>query len=114
GSIILFHDEPGNEQATLNALKALVPALKYRGFRFATLNQLFGFAKLGPCVPNPLGQFESAGVKKGTTGPIYSFWLSHLCRGIQFGPATSAPMTDKQGVISQDFATRGRQIVFHP
>src|SRR5581483_7378754 len=29
GSIILFHDEPGNEQATLNALKALVPALKY-------------------------------------------------------------------------------------
>jgi len=113
GSIVLFHDEGGNPNVTLAALAKLVADLKYRGFRFGTLDQLFGLAKLPPCVPNERRLFESSGIHQAA-GPIYQFWLSRLCRGISLGPATSLQSAAKDGVISQNFAQTGRQIAYNP
>lgn len=40
GDILLLHDMPGNDN-TVTALRAVIPALKRRGFRFVTCAQLF-------------------------------------------------------------------------
>ena len=43
GDIILFHDSVSRKESqTLNALKAVVPELKRRGYRFVTVSELLG------------------------------------------------------------------------
>jgi peptidoglycan/xylan/chitin deacetylase (PgdA/CDA1 family) len=113
GSIILFHDDGANAPMGIAALRVIVNTFEHRGYRFGTLDQLFGIASLLSCVPNPGGIFAAAGIR-AVPGGIYNFWLNQLCRGIKYGPATSVVTKDAQGVKSQDFATRGRQIVESP
>lgn len=47
GSIILLHDFEGNE-ATVEALGILIPALRERGFSFATVGELFRAKGVSP------------------------------------------------------------------
>ena len=44
GSIIIFHDGPNSSEATVNAVKQIVPALKAQGWKFDTASELL---KLG-------------------------------------------------------------------
>lgn len=40
GDIVIFHDGPGRRQATLTALKTIIPQLKAHGFKFVTVSDL--------------------------------------------------------------------------
>jgi peptidoglycan-N-acetylglucosamine deacetylase len=44
GSIILSHDGGGPRDQTVSAYRTIIPALKRRGYRFATLPELLGYA----------------------------------------------------------------------
>jgi peptidoglycan-N-acetylglucosamine deacetylase len=44
GSIILSHDGGGPREQTMAAYRRIIPALKRRGYRFATLPELLGYA----------------------------------------------------------------------
>jgi peptidoglycan/xylan/chitin deacetylase (PgdA/CDA1 family) len=112
GSMVLFHDTGSSTSTSMAVLARIIPKLKYRGFRFATIDQLFGNHPLAPCAPNPSGQFAAKGVKPSIGTMIYGAWLSRLCRGIRLGPATSRERTTAQGT-RQDFATTGHQIVYN-
>lgn len=45
GDILLFHDGPGERQATLKALSTIIPQLKARGFRFVTVSGLMALSR---------------------------------------------------------------------
>ena len=47
GVIILLHDQPAN-QATVDALDGIIPALKEQGYQFVTVTQLFKAKGLDP------------------------------------------------------------------
>ena len=47
GVIILLHDQPAN-QATVDALDGIIPALKEQGYQFVTVTQLFEAKGLDP------------------------------------------------------------------
>lgn len=40
GSIIIFHDGPNSSERTVEAVRALIPALRQRGYQFLTVSQL--------------------------------------------------------------------------
>jgi peptidoglycan-N-acetylglucosamine deacetylase len=42
GSIILSHDGGGPREQTLAAYRSIIPTLKRRGYRFATVPELLG------------------------------------------------------------------------
>lgn len=45
GDILLFHDQGGNRQQTIDALKRILPELEKRGFQFITVSQLLQHEK---------------------------------------------------------------------
>ena len=47
GAIVIFHDGGGNQQHTVDALKALLPALKAGGYQMVTVSQLLELARTG-------------------------------------------------------------------
>ncbi len=51
GSVILMHDGGGYRGATVNALKAIIPALREQGYQFCTLSELWHL--LGLDTPQP-------------------------------------------------------------
>lgn len=44
GDILLFHDQGGNRQQTVSALRAIIPELEHRGFQFVTVTELLQHA----------------------------------------------------------------------
>jgi peptidoglycan/xylan/chitin deacetylase (PgdA/CDA1 family) len=40
GAIVIMHDGGGDRSATATALKRILPALKTRGYRFATVTEI--------------------------------------------------------------------------
>ena len=44
GDIILFHDQGGSRMQTVESLKAIIPALKKRGFELVTVSELVNLA----------------------------------------------------------------------
>lgn len=54
GSIVLLHDGGGNRSQTVAALPTIVHALRERGYAFATVTQLLGYAtQTGAALPLP-------------------------------------------------------------
>lgn len=47
GSILLFHDYGGKQNATLSALAVLLPWLKAEGYRFVTVSELLDYSSVG-------------------------------------------------------------------
>jgi peptidoglycan/xylan/chitin deacetylase (PgdA/CDA1 family) len=45
GSIIIFHDGPNSSQATVDAVKTIVPELKKQGYKFDTVSQMLKLEK---------------------------------------------------------------------
>lgn len=45
GAIVIFHDGPNGSQATVEAVRLLIPALKAQGYRFVTVGQLLTVAQ---------------------------------------------------------------------
>jgi peptidoglycan/xylan/chitin deacetylase (PgdA/CDA1 family) len=45
GAIIIFHDGTNSSQATLDAVRAIIPALRQQGYRFVTVSQLLSLVK---------------------------------------------------------------------
>jgi peptidoglycan/xylan/chitin deacetylase (PgdA/CDA1 family) len=103
GAIVIMNDGEGNRSQTVNALAGIIPTLKAEGYRFATLDQLFGLAPLPPCVPTAQAQFAQAGVTPIPSHTLYRTWANLLCRGTILGPATSPEHRLKHAVIAQDF-----------
>ena len=56
GSIVLMHLQGGaNAPATADALRAIVPALERRGYRFVTVSELLAAGTpIGPAAPSPV------------------------------------------------------------
>ncbi|NMP24067.1 polysaccharide deacetylase family protein [Sulfobacillus harzensis] len=48
GAIIIFHDGPNSSQATVDAVKKLIPELKQEGYTFDTVGQMLKLEKFGP------------------------------------------------------------------
>lgn len=48
GSIVIFHDGPNSSQATVDAVKQLIPALKQQGYQFDTVSQMLKLEKFSP------------------------------------------------------------------
>lgn len=110
GSIVILHDGGGNRRQTVAALPAIIQRLKLKGYRFATLDQLFGLAPLPACVPGSAREFGSSGYKVFAAHPIYRYWAALLCRGINLGPATSSEFPLKHGIVAQDFRYTGHRL----
>lgn len=45
GAIIIFHDGPNSSQATVDAVKQIIPALKAQGYTFDTVSQMLKLEK---------------------------------------------------------------------
>jgi cellulose synthase/poly-beta-1,6-N-acetylglucosamine synthase-like glycosyltransferase/peptidoglycan/xylan/chitin deacetylase (PgdA/CDA1 family) len=56
GGIVLLHDGGGNRSETLAAVRRLVPRLRARGFRFATVSRLLGVGPASVDLPATGGQ----------------------------------------------------------
>lgn len=56
GGIVLMHDAGGDRSQTVAALPKLISALRARGFRFATVSEMAGFAPWQAQVPASAGQ----------------------------------------------------------
>lgn len=48
GAIIIFHDGPNSSQATVDAVKRIIPELKHEGYQFDTVGQMLKLEKFGP------------------------------------------------------------------
>lgn len=47
GAIIIFHDGPNSSQATVDAVKQILPELKQQGYQFDTVGQMLKLEKFG-------------------------------------------------------------------
>lgn len=110
GSIVLMHDGGGDRSETVAALPYIIETLKARGYRFATLDQLFGVSPMPDCVPGAAKRFAKAGVKAKSSSPIFRTWSNLLCLGTNLGPATSRVFSISKGVTGQDFAKTAHRI----
>lgn len=45
GAIVIFHDGPNSSQATVDAIKQIIPALKQQGYQFDTVSQMLKLEK---------------------------------------------------------------------
>jgi peptidoglycan-N-acetylglucosamine deacetylase len=103
GSIVLLNDGRGNRIQTVAALLGIIQTLRAEGYRFVTLDQLFGLAPLPPCVPAARAEFARAGVTPIPSHLLYRTWANLLCRATDLGPATSREHRLKHAIIAQDF-----------
>lgn len=110
GSIILLHDAGRGRLRSLAALSAIIYRLKRVGYRFATLDELFGLQPLPACAPDEERHFASAGIKPATVRAFYRTWLNLVCRGINLGPATSSPHRMKHKIEALDFEQTAHQM----
>lgn len=47
GAIVIFHDGPNSSQATVDAVSAIIPALRKDGYQFLTVSQLLKEERIG-------------------------------------------------------------------
>jgi len=74
GQIVLMHDGGGDRSQTVAALSALVPRLKAKGFRFATVGDAVGMA--APVQPAGLGDhLQGLALIKVLQGGDWIVWL---------------------------------------
>lgn len=114
GSVVIMHDGGGDRSETVAALPTILQILRSRGYRFATLDQLFGLGPLGACVPNASHIFSRQGIRAHKHHPIYKAWARMLCRGFDLGPATSRERRHKDGTVTQDFRTTAHRLEWRP
>ncbi|GEM_PF-2523833 len=114
GSIVILHDGGGDRSETVGALPTIIRDLRSRGYRFGTLDQLFGFRPLPLCIPHASRLFSRAGVRAHPHDAIYGYWLNLLCRGLHIGPATGRERVAGPNVLSQNFARTGHRILWTP
>jgi peptidoglycan/xylan/chitin deacetylase (PgdA/CDA1 family) len=110
GSIVLMHDGGGDRSETVAALPYIIQTLKSRGYRFATLDQLFRLSPMPACVPTAAKQFHRAGIQAKKSSPIFRKWSALLCVGTNLGPATSKVYQLSRGVLAQNFAKTAHRI----
>lgn len=110
GSIVDMHDAGPGRLKALAALSVIIYRLKHDGYRFATLDQLFGLKPLPPCEPHETELFTEAGIKLVRGSIFHKRWLNLLCQGTNLGPATSTPHRMKHTIEAQDFARTAHQI----
>jgi len=110
GSVVIMHDGGGNRSETVSALPTIIRDLKKSGYRFATLDELFGLAPMPPCVPGAPRFFARSGVRAQPSHAIYQTWASLLCKGTSIGPATSQEYSLGRGIVAQDFRTTAHRL----
>ena len=110
GSVILMHDGGGDRSETVAALPTIIDTLKARGYRFDTLDQLFGFAPAASCPPHPARLFSASHITAHPHHAIYKAWLALICQGRNLGPATTDEFTIRPGVTAQDFSVTAHRI----
>lgn len=110
GSIVIMHDGGGDRSETVAALPIIIKKLRALGYRFGTLDELFGLTPLPPCVPGAGRIFATAGVQPYPSHTIYRAWADLLCRGTNLGPATSPEFVARSHRLSQDFRRTGHRL----
>lgn len=111
GSVILMHDGGGDRSQTVAALRIILRTLLARGYRFETLDELFGLGVAHHCdKARAARRFSADGVPLDTRYPIFRAWQTRFCSGEDFGPATSPQYYPLPGLTAQDFARTARRI----